>query len=510
MLAGVGPSPAVVLVVAADEGWMPQSEEHLQATVAMGAKHVLVVATKTDLAAPDSALTHARERVLAVGLPAPAEVAVSAATGDGLDVVRAAIADLVGRLPRPDADSPVRLWIDRAFSIRGAGTVVTGTLTGGRLCVGDDLVLLPAGRRVAIRGLQSLNTHRDHVAAVARVAVNLRGVDRAEVARGMTLTTDGAWALTDEVDLLTPTGKLPAHVMVHIGAAAVPAQLRRLGPGAVRVRLQHPLPLHLGDRLLLRDPASRRLAGADVADVRPRPLHRRGDGARVAAGLRIPTSADEEVARRQICTGGDLRAAGMAAAPERAVPVGPWWIDPQRWDELCDQLQRLVASAGALSAGVPVPELRRHLQLPDDHLVGALVARLPALVQADGRVRAASAPIVEVPGLDLLVDRLRAHPLAAPEARELADLGLGREELAHAVRAGLLTKLADGVYVAPTAVEDALSALAKLGDGFTVSEARELLGSTRRVVVPLLEHLDAQRRTRKMPDGTRLLVSRPA
>jgi selenocysteine-specific elongation factor len=513
MLAGVGAVPAVLLVVAADEGWMPQSEEHLAAVAALGTRHLLVVATKADLAPPDAALAKARERVLAAGLPPPQEVAVSATTGEGLDRLRAALAGLAARLPEPEAAAPVRLWVDRAFTIRGAGTVVTGTLAAGRLRVGDELTLLPAKRPVVVRGLQSLNTGHDEVESAARVAVNLRGVDRDDVARGMALVTAGAWSIADEIDVLANSENLPAQVVVHIGAAATPAHLRPLAPGAARLRLAQPLPLHLGDRLIVRDPASRRLAGADVADVRPRPLHRRGDAVRAAAALRVPMSADDEVARRHVCSGDDLRAAGIRHPPLGAIAVGPWWVDPRTWEELRRRLHALAAGADALSAGIPVTELRRRLQLPDDRLVTALVDELPDLTCADGRVRDAAEPVVEVPGLDVVVARLRADPFAAPDAADLADLadlGLGPAELAHAVRAGLLVKLTDTVYVGPTAANDAVTALSHLDRPFTVSEARELLGSTRRVVVPLLEHLDATRRTRRLPDGTRLLVSRPA
>src|SRR4051794_40422584 len=193
MLAGLGPAPAVMLVVAADEGWMPQSEEHLQAIAALGTSYLLLVVTKADVTAPDEALAQSRARLAAAGLTCAGEVAVSAVTGAGLDELRRLLDGLVPALLPPDADAPVRLWVDRAFSIRGAGTVVTGTLGAGQLRIDDELILLPANRRVSIRGLQSLNTEREQVRATARVAVNLRGVDRDDVGRGMTLVTPDAW-----------------------------------------------------------------------------------------------------------------------------------------------------------------------------------------------------------------------------------------------------------------------------------------------------------------------------
>lgn len=507
MLAGLGPAPAVMLVVAADEGWMPQSEEHLQAIAALGTPHLLLVVTKGDLGPADATLAQARARIDAVGLPQPAAAVVSATAGEGLTELRRALDELVARSPAPDVDAPIRLWVDRAFTIRGAGTVVTGTLSAGRLKMGDALTLLPAQRQVVVRGLQSLHTELPQVEATARVAVNLRGVDRDDIARGMALVTAGDWTSVAELDVLGETTALPTAVVAHIGAAAVPATLRPLGDKAARLRLSSALPLHYGDRLLLRDPASRAVAAVDVADLRPRPLRRRGDARAVGDDLRVPADADEEVTRRGLCTVAELRAAGLAGPTRRAVAVDDWRIDPDSWAALRAQLHTDTATATAgVDAGVPLSALRRQLDLPADRLVAALVAELPDRRQVGGRVRPVEQSPVDLPGLDTLLKRLAEAPLDAPDADELADLGLGRAELAHAVRTGLLTRLAEGVYVAAGADETALGVLAGLDQPFTVAAARQRLGSTRRVVVPLLEHLDATRRTRRLPDGKRLLT----
>ena len=159
MLAGVGPVPAVVLVVAADEGWMPQSAEHLDALSALGVRHGLLVVTRSDLLEPDLARDEARAHLAGTPLAGIPAVCVSAVTGEGLDDLRAALDDLAAALPVPDPRADVRLWVDRAFTIRGAGTVVTGTLPAGRLRVDDELELHSADhppRRVTVRGLQSL------------------------------------------------------------------------------------------------------------------------------------------------------------------------------------------------------------------------------------------------------------------------------------------------------------------------------------------------------------------
>src|SRR5690349_11662688 len=156
MLAGVGPVPAAMIVVAADEGWRAQSAEHLAALDALAVRHGVLVVTRSDLADPGPAIARARAEIAGTTLGAVEAVAVSGATGAGLDELRAALDRLVARLPEPDPDAAVRLWIDRSFTVKGAGTVVTGTLGAGRLHVGDELELTGAARPVRVRGMQRL------------------------------------------------------------------------------------------------------------------------------------------------------------------------------------------------------------------------------------------------------------------------------------------------------------------------------------------------------------------
>ncbi len=156
MLAGIGPVPAVLFVVAADEGWMPQSAEHLAALDALGVRHGLLAVTRADLADPGPAAAEAARRIAATSLGPVECVAVSAVTGEGLPSLIAALDRLAAGLPAPDPAAPVRLWVDRAFTITGSGTVVTGTLPAGTVRVGDEMVLTPAMRPVRVRGIQSL------------------------------------------------------------------------------------------------------------------------------------------------------------------------------------------------------------------------------------------------------------------------------------------------------------------------------------------------------------------
>ena len=227
MLAGVGPVPAVLLVIAADEGWAAQTEEHVRALDALRVEHGLLAVTRSDLADPGPATEQALARLATTSLAGIAAVSVSGATGQGIDELRSALDNLASSLPRPDSGTRVRLWIDRSFTIKGSGTVVTGTLGAGALR--DDDVLELAGARVGIRALQRLGEPADEVRGPARVAVNLRGVPHDQVHRGDALLTPDAWRLTAVVDLRFDGRELPSHVVLHIGSAAVAAKVRRIG-----------------------------------------------------------------------------------------------------------------------------------------------------------------------------------------------------------------------------------------------------------------------------------------
>lgn len=501
MLAGCGPMPpesGVMFVVAATEGWMPQSEEHLAALDALGVRHALLVVTKADLTDPGPAVEQALRAFAGTSLAA-SPVAVST----DLDHVRAELVHLVDRLPAPDAGADVRLWVDRSFSVRGAGTVVTGTLAAGTLRVGDELD--HAGRRVAVRGLQSLGQQRSAVGPVARVAVNLRGVDRREIGRGDALRTPGAWLDTDEVDVaLRADDGVHRQLVLHIGSAAVPVHVRPLG-AAARLRLSHPLPLRVGDVGLLRDPGQHRIAaGVEVLDVRPPPLRRRG-----AARERAAELAEGRI-RPPVCArASDLRAMGL---PQSGRRIGAWVVDETWWAQRREQAVAAVRQWSAdhdVAAGMPLEILRRQIGLPAAELVTPLLAGT-TLEVSDGRVRR--------PGMTLptrIDEAVRAveksladDPFRAPNADTLGQLGLGTPELAAAVRSGRLTRIADGVVLGADALERAADILTTLPQPFTVAEAKRALGTTRRVAVPLLEQLDAQRITRRDADGTRTVAKR--
>ena len=508
MLAGLGPAPAVLVVVAADEGWRRQSGEHLAAVDALGLRHGLLAVTRSDLADPGPATAEALERLAASSLGPVEAIAVSGTTGLGVDDLRSALDRLVARLPEPDPTAPVRLWVDRAFTVRGSGTVVTGTLGGGTLRTGDELEL--RGRTVRVRGLHSLGTAYDEVRAVARVAVNLRGVERDEVERGDALLTPGAWRAAAHVDvrLSADPRELPTELLLHVGSTSVAVRLRPLGPDTVRLGLHRPLPLRAGDRALLRDPGRQAVAaGVLVLDSDPPVLRRRGAAASrgQALGQGVPDLA-AEVARRGAARRADLRAVGVVVDDDAGlVVVQDWLVDPATWRGWASSLASAVdahAVAAPLEAGLAHEAARHAVGLPDPRLLAPLVAAA-GLTSTGGRLhrpgRVASLGAAEA-AVTALEVRLAADPVDAPEVPELQAAGLGARELAAAERAGRLLRLGDDVVLLPDGPARAMRVLAALEQPFTVSQARQALGTTRRVAVPLLEHLDGRGWTRRL-DG---------
>jgi selenocysteine-specific elongation factor len=576
MLAGVGPVPAVLFVVAADEGWKPQSSEHLAVLDALGIRHGLLVVTRSDLADPGPALTQASRLIAASSLGEVEALAVSAVTGDGLPDLVEALARLVGRLPAPDPGAPVRIWVDRSFSIAGSGTVVTGTLPGGAVRRGDELVVTPSMRPVRVRGLQALGEPVTDVTGPARVAVNLRGTSHERLGRGMALVQPGRWTLTDVIDVrFTAAGepegeqvpggapRLPRTVTLHVGAARTLARVRQLGGRIARLTLRESLPLHVGDRVLLRDPGASKkpqrgaaaprpagplpgpplpgppvpgpprpgphgpgtqwpsILGAVVLDVAPPPLRRRGAGASAAADLGSwpdPPTAAELLHRHGLLRASALLAMGVSEHPE---PVsGEWLADPGHWADLAGRLSEAVTAHAArepLAPGLPLEAARAALNLPDRRLVDALVG--PPLRVREGMVQvSAPADGPDTPGLPptvaaavrVLLADLATEPFASPDADRLRHLGLDLRAIAAAERAGLLLRISDQIVLAPGADTVAGRVLADLPQPFTAAEARQALHTTRRVAIPLLEFLDRAGVTLRLPDDRRRLVSRPA
>ncbi len=521
MLAGVGPAPAVMIVVAADQGWQEQTAEHLAILDALGVQHGILVVTRSDLADPGPALEYAQLRLSRTSLGTVPAVAVSASTGQGMDQLRVELARLTQRLPVPVTTGRVRLFVDRSFTIRGAGTVVTGTLGAGRLAVGDTVQLAPGQRTARIRELQSLGEARDGVAAVARVAINLRNVAVSDVPRGSILVTPQAWVQSVVLDArltdLDPAD-LPGDLMLHLGSAAVPCRLRPLGPDTCRVTLASALPVTLGDRAVLRDPSRRLVTGLLVLDVEPPGFRRRGAARARATELETRTERPDlraEVARRGAVTRDHLAALGALAAdeslPSWALQIGDLIVDPDAFREWRYRLVELVdehRAGSPLDVGISPDAVRRALQLPSLSLVEALIRDLGGSVtMSRGRIsRPGSTPMFTEAVrsvLDEYARRLADDPFDAPTKDELERDRITTKIIAAVGRSGLLLILPGEVLLDLSAPQAAMRVLAVLPQPFTMSEARQAIGISRRIAMPLLEHLDARGLTIRLDDHHR-------
>ncbi len=509
-LAGLGPVPVAVLVVAADDPWMPQAAEHLAALDALGVGHGVVAVTRSDLADPAAAVRRARHEVARTTLAGAPVVAVSARTGAGLPELRAALVTVLGALPRPDPAAPVRLWVDRRFHVRGAGTVVTGTLPAGTLRV-DDRLLVDGdpSQPVRVRGLECLGETVTGVTGVARTAVALGGRVPEGLGRGSVLVEPDAFEPTDHLDVrLEGDGTPPERPLLHVGATSLGVRVRPLAGDLARVTLAQRLPLSVGDRAVLRDPGSRQVWGLRVLDPAPPALGRRGAAAARATALRdADGTLAAELARRGVVRRSLLRRIGVAVdpVPPDALVVGDWLVSGAHASRLRTELARLVErTTDPAQPGVAATEAARALGLPDDAVVAALV--LPPLRLEAGRVVAGRTDRLPEPllaALALLEEDLAADPFAAPTGERLHALGLDRRALAVLARAGRLLRIGDTLVLLPGADDEAMTRLRALPQPFTSSLARQALGTSRRVALPLLEHLDRTGRTRRLPDDTR-------
>ena len=493
MLAGVGSVDACVFVVAATEGWKPQSEEHLQILQLLGIEHGLVALTKTGLADDDLrelARLDVEERVEGTFLEAAPIVEVDALDGSGIADIGVALDELLEATPTAVDHKRPRLWIDRVFAAKGSGTVVTGTLTGGRVRVGDELTALPHRRAVRVRALQSLYAQRSKVGPGNRVALNLSGVSHDELTRGDVLVRADQWHVTQRVDGLLkvldaidhPVTRRGAH-MAYLGSGEFPVRVRVLGPseiqpgteGPVRLHLPVGLPLLPGDRFILRESGrGETLGGGEILDVDPI----------VAAARAQPDrSLDRVIAERgRVDVDHLLRLTGE----HRKADVGNWAVDPAVLKARHTELSEAIAAAGPL--GLDIAKL--------DDFGRALLDTIEGVAVDHGHARAIDA--VDTLTGHAYIDALEASPFAPPDPE-----GIDRAELRELVRRGDLVE-EGGVYFAASALDAAARVVADLlsrqPDGVTVAEVRDEWGTSRKYAIPLLSYLDKNGITRRRGD----------
>lgn len=567
MVAGVGSIDLALLVVAADDGWMPQTEEHLQILEYLGVRQAVVAVTKIDLAAEREAGVIAAVRARLEGTPFAAAplVPTSVVDGRGLQELQAALAQAFAAAPAPRDLGKPRLPVDRVFTLKGVGTVVTGTLTGGPLRRGQSVVIQPGGRTTRIRSLQTHNAELETAVPGQRVALNLPDLAPREeagpggVGRGDTITLAGLGAASDAADVLLVKSarlagqKIPAarplkdrsRVRVHFGSANAAATVflhggGELAPGGralAQLRFEGPAFLFGGDRFIIRDWSEQTtLAGGVVLDPDGNRKHwqHRAHLPLLEARAAAPHDAgvwggsllqrDGVAARAGLLAKSRFSAAEIEAALEalaragRIVLTGELAADAARWQEWLKRAAEAIDQAHRAHPewpGLPLAELRGHFAA-ELALPGAFEALTAALgrsgfVQVGTAIcrashRPALPPRLQAAG-EWLRQALAEKPLDPPSRKDLVRDRTTQEALKFLVDTGEAVEVGPELVLAASAYAQAVAAVKDLlrrrGQA-TVSDLRQALGCTRRIMVPLCEKLDREGITRREGDFRRL------
>ena len=500
MLAGVGAldrdSSAVLFVVAADEGWMAQTEEHLRILDLLGASHAVIALTRVDLvdaARRDEVIASLAARVAGTFLDGARVVPVSSVSGEGLDDLRHALVAIVDDLSSPADRGRARLWVDRVFTATGSGTVVTGTLTGGPLAVDDSVEVGPRRRSARVRGLQSNGRDLTAVRPGGRVAIALSGIDRVDVERGDAVIAPGRWWHTATVDASMTVLSDLRHDLSrrgaftwHIGSRAVPVRIRVLGGealspganGAIRIHSPIALPVLPGDRFVLRESGrDETVAGGVVLDVDP---------VTRAASARPDDDPARPLRERGAISVDDLLLRlGLDAVPPvlDEFRVGDWLVSPDERQRIDIHLEQLTVDP----TGVDIATL--------GEVERAIAESRDDLQMVGNRLRRAGS---DNPEEQRLLEIFQSAGMTPPDVAD-GD----RQVVGDLVRSGALVR-SEGVTFHPDAIASAIGVARTLlnaePEGFTVSTFREATGTTRKFALPLLAELDRRAVTRRRGD----------
>jgi len=554
MLAGVGGIDLAMLVIAADEGVMPQTREHLAICSLLHIKTGLIALTKIDLVEPDwleLVKDDVRGAVRETFLEDAPILPVSAKTGEGLAELRAAVRGLAAGVPPRGTDQLPRLPIDRVFTVKGFGTVVTGTLAAGALAVDERVEAYPRGLQAKIRGLQTHGRPVTAARAGQRTAINLQGLERAAIDRGdvvglpgtlvSSLLVDGTLELLKDAPRAV---KSRTRLRFHVGTSEIMARALlldrgELEPGAsglVRFRLESPLIALPGDRFVVRSYSPIvTIGGGTLLDIDP-PRFKRKTPALVAHLELLQTGSPEAILEehvRHVGTAG-IRLAALAGR----VPFGPerlrglldtlqkerrvlavdrdWFIHPDsaaRLRALAVQALEAFHRANPLKPGMSREELRGRAGAVDERVFAFLLTALDAegAVKTDrDKVRLASHEVRLSPDQQRVLDRLEEDFLRADAAPPSAEEALGRAGLGGdeehelfqvLVQAGKLVRVKDSLYFHARALETIQTrVVALLQDRKEIGpgDIKDLLGISRKYAIPLLEFFDQRRITTRV------------
>jgi selenocysteine-specific elongation factor len=565
MLAGVGGIDLALLVIAADEGVMPQTREHLAICQLLRIKSGMVALTKTDLAEPDwvelvkDDVARLLDGTFLAGCPV---VRVSAKTGEGLPDLRQTLARLAAEVPGRPTDQNARLPVDRVFTVKGFGTVVTGTLMAGKLAVDDRIEIFPRALQAKVRGLQVHGHAVQTAQAGQRTAVNLQGVERAAVERGDVVAPPAALVPTlladATLELLAEAPrplKARDRVRFHVGTHEVMARVllvdrQEVTPGDVtygRFRLEAPVCALPGDRYVIRSYSPIvTIGGGTVLDVAPPRFKRKSDA--LGDHLRLlETAAPASVVEEHLRQAG---AAGLRAADLRArTPFGPerlrslleelqqsgavtavdreWYVHSEASNRLRSQTLAILEefhSQNPLRAGISREELRSRAGHAQEKVFGQLLAALEAegVVRSDrDQVRLQSHAIRLTPEQQRVVDGLEAAFRAAGAAPPSAEEALGRlgvkgtekHELFQLLVADRrLLRVKESLFFHAAAlgeIQDKVVAHLKEKKEIGPADVKDLLGVSRKYAIPIMEYLDLQRVTVRQGERRVLRSAQP-
>jgi selenocysteine-specific elongation factor len=500
---------------------MPQSEEHLAVLDLLELGQLVIALTRTSLADEETvelARAEIEEQVVGTVAAGAPIVAVDSVSGRGLDDLVATLDRAVAATSVTDRGRP-RLWVDRSFSIPGAGTVVTGTLLDGALEVGDTVAVLPDFGRARIRGIQSHEETLDQVAPGTRTALNLSGLAATDVPRGAMLGRPGDWATTVRslatlrtIRALTAPLKDRGAYHLHVGSGSWPARIRLLdgpelaGSGHAIITTEHAIPLKLGDRFILREVGRRSVvAGGRILEPRPAQRARSIDVALLEAAL--DANPDDQAAALLASRGtgslDELAAHSGGGVAREAVIGGSMAVDPAVAGDLTERAVTAVKSyqqANPLRPGMPKASLASGLGI-ELELLNVLLSESSRLT-GEGTNVTTSGFSVELDAAQEAAwetaQRRLASDLAVPSLKEL---GLPTELVYALVRAGSLIRVSSDLVYLPEQTAAIVNGLADLSDGFTVAQFRDHFALTRKYAVPLLEWLDAEGHTVRTGDG---------
>ena len=522
MLAGVGPVDAAVLVVAADEGWMPQSEEHLAVLDLLGVNRAVVAVTKkdrVDQANLSTRMAEISDRLAGTTLEGSPVVAVSAVGGEALDDLREAI-DRATAMDAEDRGRP-RLWVDRSFTIPGAGTVVTGTLTGGTLEVGGEVSVWPGLPVVRIRALQSSEENIERIGPSTRVAVNLAGIDRAGVKRGAMISRPGSMRPARRIlvaikparyeEGLKERGAYLLYVGTYSGKTVVrlleDASSNEGQPALAVLEVDQPLCVEAGDRFVIRDSGRQIVIGGGIV-LDPVPPRRRRDavplGHELISTLEAGPAAVASVMLKHRRRGSlaELAAHSGGGAPVGAVVAGDAAVSGDEAGRLAVAAAAQVArfhEANRLEKGIGLGQLALALDV-EPELARTIVAGLTDLVVSGAMVSARDSQGEEIDSDPRWLQARRVLEGAGMTPPSLRELGLDGEVLRVLVRTGRLLRVSNDLVYLPEEATRMIELLRSMSGPFSVSEFRQKAGISRKHAVPFLEYTDRESLTIRSGD----------